>query len=169
MLGTAVILLFQKANILIPAFNLTIGIICTGFVALQLYRQAGGHVPRVPNNPPMSVAAGGLCGFVSTLAHSAGPIMTIYFLEHRLDKRTMVGTLAISFFVINCMKLPSFFALQLITPQTLLLSGLAVVLMPLGSLLGYRMHHHIPEKPFTLIMYVSAAAAGVWMIVKTVV
>ena len=43
------------------------------------------------------------------------------------------------------------------------------VFVPIGSLLGIVMHHRIPEKPFTAVMYAGAAAAGGWLIVKVIV
>ena len=36
----------------------------------------------------------------------------------------------------------------------------------IGSLLGIWMHRRVPERPFTLIMYLGAAAAGIRMVYK---
>ncbi|MEM8737391.1 MAG: sulfite exporter TauE/SafE family protein [Planctomycetota bacterium] len=151
---------------LATALNLTVGGVCLLLVGLQLYRMFGGRVPRIPRHRAAGITAGGLAGFVSTLAHAAGPVMTVYILDQGLDKRRIVGTLVLYFFVINWFKVPTFLALGFITPHTLSVSGLLILLVPLGSLLGLWLNRVIPEKPFTLVMYAGAGLAGVWLVVK---
>ena len=156
----------ERGRSLATMLNLTLGAVCVVLVGLQLYRFFGGRVPGIPRNRTAGVCAGGLAGFVSTLAHAAGPVMTVYILDQGLEKRCVVGTLVMYFFVLNLLKVPSFVGLGLITPQTLTASALLIALVPLGSLLGLWLNRRIPEKPFTLIMYLSAAVAGTWLIVK---
>lgn len=174
LLGSALLWHFKRGDAaaagqgaaLTTALNLTVGGVCVVLVALQLYRMLGGRVPRIPQNRPAGVASGGLAGFVSTLAHAAGPVMTIYILDQGLEKRRVVGTLVLFFFVLNLMKLPTFFALGLINTDTLTASALLIALVPLGSLLGLWLNRRIPEKPFTVIMYLGAGVAGAWLVVK---
>jgi uncharacterized membrane protein YfcA len=156
----------QRGDALKTALNFTVGGVCVLLVALQVYRMSGGRVPGIPRTRGAGLTAGGLAGFVSTLAHAAGPVMTIYILDQGLEKRRVVGTLVLFFFVLNLMKLPTFFGLQLITNQTLLASAVLIPLVPLGSLLGFWLNRVIPEKPFTLVMYLGAAVAGVWLVTK---
>ena len=156
----------RHGHSLTTTLNLTVGGVCVVLVALQLYRFFGGRVPRIPTDRTAAVTAGGLAGFVSTLAHAAGPVMTVYILDQNLDKRRVVGTLVVFFFVLNLLKLPTFFALHFITRDTLLASALLIPLVPVGSLLGVRLNRVIPERPFTLVMYAGAAAAGIWLVWK---
>ncbi|MEL7088886.1 MAG: TSUP family transporter, partial [Planctomycetota bacterium] len=114
------------------------------------------------------LTAGGLAGFVSTLAHAAGPVMTVYVLDQGLEKRRTVGTLVLFFFVLNLLKLPTFVGLELITGRTLAASLLLIPLVPLGSLLGLCLNRAIPEKPFTWVMYLGAGAAGAWLVAKEI-
>ena len=165
-LGTALLWYFREAGSLTTALNLTVGGMCLLLVAVQVYRVAGFRVPRVPDRPASSAAAGGLAGVVSTLAHSAGPIMSVYLLEQKLEKRLLVGTLVLFFYVVNIAKLPGFLALGLITRRTLALSAAMAVLVPVGSLLGLWLHRRVAERPFALIMYAGAAAAAWRMIWK---
>ena len=37
-------------------------------------------------------------------------------------------------------------------------------LVPVGTCVGSWMHKRVPERPFTLVMYVGAAAGAVWML-----
>ncbi len=166
--GTLLLWWFREAGSLKRALNLTIGGVCLFFVVVQVYRLMGGAVPRVPDRAASSVVAGGVAGGVSTLAHSAGPIMSIYLLEQKLEKRRMVGTLVFFFFAVNLAKLPSFYGLGWIGPETLAVSGAMVLLVPIGSLMGLWMHRRVQERPFVITMYCGAAAAAAWMIFKEV-
>ncbi len=143
-----------------------VGGVCIALVAVQVYRLFGGKVPHISGKPAPTMAVGATAGFVSTLAHSAGPVVNIYLLEQRLEKRLLVGTAAAFFFVINIAKLPTFIALGFTTTSTIWQSLWVVPVIPLGSLMGYWMHKHIPEKPFVVVMYVGAAAAAGHMIFK---
>jgi len=134
--------------------------VCLALVALQLYRLAGGRVPRIPPGRRTGAAVGGLAGFVSTLAHAAGPVMSVYLLDQRLKKAELVGTLVVFFFVLNLMKMPGYLALGVIDGDTLRASALLLPLVPVGAVLGLWLHRRVPERPFTLIMYAGAAAAG---------
>ncbi|MEM9914509.1 MAG: sulfite exporter TauE/SafE family protein [Planctomycetota bacterium] len=164
--GTALLWWFASGDVLATALNLTVGGVCVVFVGLQVYRMFGGKVPAVPDNATAGLTAGGVAGAVSTLAHSAGPVMTIYLLEHKLDKRVLVGTLVLFFFALNLAKLPTYVGFGLLNGQTLLASAMLLPLVPIGSALGLWMHRVIAERPFTLIMYGGAAAAGLRMVWK---
>lgn len=165
-LGTLLLWRFREADVLTTALNLGVGGVCVVMVLLQVYRMVGGKVPRIPETTSAGVGVGGLAGFISTLAHAAGPIMTIYLLDQKLTKRVLVGTLVLYFIAGNTMKLPTYIWLGFITPQTLLASAWLALLVPVGSLLGLWMHKRIAERPFTLIMYAGAAAAGLRMVWK---
>ncbi|MAG58990.1 MAG: hypothetical protein CMJ83_22105 [Planctomycetes bacterium] len=165
-IGGLVLWLLQGSGRLIPALNGVVGATCLAFVALQLWRMLGGAVPRIPDTTTSGTTAGALCGVVSTVAHSAGPIMSIYLLEHRLEKRVLVGTLCLFFFIVNAAKLPVYLGLSLITGETLLTSAVFLPLVPVGAGIGLWMHHRVPERPFVLVMYLGAAAAGAGMLFK---
>lgn len=149
--------------------SVLVGSICLLMVAVQVYRLSGGKVPTLPGNTRTGVGAGAAAGFVSMLAHAAGPIMSIYWLDQRMGKRLLTGSLVLYFFLINTLKLPSYLALGWITWASLKESAVFALFVPIGSLLGIVMHHRIPEKPFTAVMYAGAAIAGGWLIVKVIV
>ncbi|MEM6258601.1 MAG: sulfite exporter TauE/SafE family protein [Planctomycetota bacterium] len=147
-----------------------VGSICLLMVAVQVYRTFGGRVPTLPGNKPTGAGFGAAAGFTSMLAHAAGPIMSIYWLDQRMGKRLLTGSLVLYFFLINIAKLPSYiFLLSWITLETFKQSFFFALFVPIGSLLGIVMHHRIPEKPFTAVMYAGAAVAGGWLIVKVIV
>jgi uncharacterized membrane protein YfcA len=146
--------------------NVMIGGLCLLFVGLQVYRLMGGAVPHLPRTPTTGRIAGGLAGFVSTLMHGAGPVMTVYLLEQRLTKRHLVGTAVLFIFIVNLLKLPTYFGLMLINPGSLLQSLWCLPLVPIGTLAGMWMHKRINERLFTIVMYVGTAAAAGHMLYK---
>lgn len=170
-LGTLLFFLLQSgskdgiANML----SILVGSICLVMVGVQVYRLCSGHVPTLPGNKPTGVGVGAAAGFTSMLAHAAGPIMSIYWLDQKLGKRALTGSLVLYFILVNTAKLPSYVALDMITLATLKESAVFALFVPIGSLLGIVMHHRIPEKPFTAVMYAGAAVAGGWLIVKVMV
>lgn len=146
-----------------------VGSICLLMVAVQVYRLSGGKVPTLPGNKSTGVGVGAAAGFTSMLAHAAGPVMSIYWLDQKMGKRLLTGSLVLYFFLVNTLKLPSYFALGWITWGSLKESAVFALFVPIGSLLGIVMHHRIPEKPFAAVMYAGAGVAGAWLIIKVLV
>ena len=163
-LGTAALLALKQTTHLATALNLMIGGLCLLFVAAQMFRLFGGNLPHIPEGKAGGIGAGAAAGTVSTIAHSAGPVITIYLLEQKLKKETFVATMVMFFVVLNVAKVPSFLWLGFINARTLPQSGVFALLVPVGVVIGMWMHKHIAEKPFTVIMYLAAAAAGAWML-----
>ena len=52
---------------------------------------------------------------------------------------------------------------------TLRASALLLPLVPVGAVLGLWLHRRVAERPFTLIMYGGAAAAGLRMVYRAFV
>ncbi len=168
-LATALLVWLGTANRLTFALNLLVGGLCLLMVLVQAWRLAGWSLPRVRPTTRNGTLVGTAVGLASTLVHSAGPIATIYFLEIKLDKAKLVATAAWTFFLVNLLKLPTYFGLGLIAWTTILQSSWAALGIPFGSLLGLWMHKRIPEKPFTIVIYIAAALAAGRMIYKAFV
>lgn len=158
----------DRRDALATALALTVGVVTLVMVALQVFRWCGGRLRRVPDTPLAGGLAGGLAGFVSAVSHAAGPIMTLYWLEARLDKRKLVATLVVFFFVINAMKVPFYLLGGLISPATLWVSAGMLAVVPVGSLIGLWLNRRVAEGPFTAVMYVAAAVAGLRMVWQVV-
>ena len=60
------------------------------------------------SEPLRGHVTGGFSAVSSTLAHAAGPIVTMYLLPLKLDRRLYVGTCALYFFILNSAKLPAY-------------------------------------------------------------
>jgi uncharacterized membrane protein YfcA len=143
---------------------LVVGGSCLLMVAAQAYRMIGGRLPHIPSSAPAGYTTGGLAGFVSTLAHSAGPVINVYLLEEELDKSLHVGTAVLFYLFVNLGKVPAYVGLGYMTAATFKTSLLFLPLVPVGTCAGSWMHKRVPEKPFAIILYLGAAAGAAWML-----
>jgi uncharacterized membrane protein YfcA len=148
------------------ALQLLIGAICLAVVLMQVFRLTGRELPTLPQHPVSGGTVGFVAGFVSTLSHSAGPIVSIYLLQEKVAKQRLVGTLLLYFLLINCAKVPTFVYFKMITPQTLRDSIWMIPLLPVGTLAGAWMNKRVPEKPFAAIMYAAAGVTAAWLVYK---
>ncbi len=156
----------QDEKALSTTLSLIVGSVCLLVVLMQSYRLTGRELPTLPPHPASGTTIGVLAGAVSTISHSAGPIITIYLLQEKLPKRLLVGTMLMYTLVINTVKLPPFVAFGYINAETLRDSIWFIPLLPAGTVLGAWMNKRVPEKPFAVVMYVAAAAAAGHMIYK---
>jgi uncharacterized membrane protein YfcA len=144
--------------------SLLIGGICLLFVGIQAWGLTGRRVPTLPSHPASSVAVGTTAGFVSTLSHGAGPLVSLYLLQEKLPRQILVGTQVFYFLLVNSAKVPTYVAFGTINRSTLLDSVWFIPLIPLGTLAGAWMNKRVPEKPFAAILYVAAAVTATHMI-----
>jgi hypothetical protein len=147
--------------------SLLIGGVCLVFVAIQVLGLLGRRVPTLPSHPASSLAVGTTAGFVSTLSHGAGPLVTLYLLQEKLVRQFLVGTQVFYFLLVNSAKVPTFVYFDYINRNTLRDSIWFIPLIPMGTLAGAWMNKRIPEKPFAAILYVAAAVTAGQMIWKS--
>ena len=107
-------------------------------------------------------------GFVSgvstMLANAAGPVMTVYLLAQRLEKKEHLGVFCRFFLFINLFKLPFSGSLGLVTGPSLMTN---VVLLPgviAGILLGWQILKRIQQNAFENVLAWLTAFAAVWII-----
>jgi uncharacterized membrane protein YfcA len=112
----------------------------------------------------MGVLAGVSAGFTSTIAHAAGPIVSLYLFSQGMGKSLFVGTVAWTFTLINLTKLPFYIGVGLIDYSVLTFDAMLIPLIPLGSWLGHWMHHRVSETRFNRIIMVLTFLTGVQLI-----
>lgn len=99
------------------------------------------------------VLVGFAAGFSSTISHGAGPIMAIFFMAQKVDKKAYVATNAIFFTVLNLVKVPPYAVTGLITRDTLALDLRYLAFIPLGALAGWLANRALPQKAFEYLVY----------------
>jgi uncharacterized membrane protein YfcA len=117
-----------------------------------------------PTGQKTAWSVGVVSGFVSTIAHAAGPIVTFYMFAQGMGKSLFVGTTAWTFTFINLTKLPFYIAIGLITSEILLFDLVLIWLIPIGSFLGKWMHDRVSERLFNWIIMVLVLLAGFQLI-----
>ncbi|HEX7010466.1 MAG TPA: sulfite exporter TauE/SafE family protein [Phycisphaeraceae bacterium] len=165
--GTLLLWWLRQTHAMAQVLNLVIGGVCLAMVAVQCYRLVGGRLPRIPPHPLAGRVTGLVAGVASTLTHAAGPVISIYLLEQRLEKRKLVGTAVLFAFVGNLLKLPTYLGLGLISRHTMGQSLWCLPLVMLGTFSGAWLHHRVPERPFAAVIYLGAAASAAHMVVKS--
>lgn len=148
--------------------KLSVGSICMVVVLMQVMRLFGKEPPTLPKHPLSAIAIGALAGVASTLCHAAGPIVSIYLLQEKVEKRKLVGTLLLFFLIMNLSKLPIYFYFDFINKETLHDTIWLLPLLPVGTLAGVWMNKRVPEKPFAIIIYTTAALAAANMIYQVI-
>jgi len=107
---------------------------------------------------------GFLAGTVTMIANAAGPVMTVFLLSQRLEKREHLGVFCRFFLFINLFKLPFSNSVGIISGPSLLTN---LVLLPgvfLGLFLGWQILKRIPQDAFENTLAILTAFAAIWLI-----
>jgi len=107
---------------------------------------------------------GFLAGTVTMIANAAGPVMTVFLLSQRLEKREHLGVFCRFFLFINLFKLPFSNSVGIISGPSLLTN---LVLLPgvfLGIFLGWQILKRIPQNAFENTLAILTAFAAIWLI-----
>lgn len=108
----------------------------------------------------LRLTLGLMTGFMSMVANSGGPPMSIYLLLRKNTVLKFMGNNAWLFFMINLFKLPFVFALGLLNFQSLSYILPALPLLPIGALLGRKLITKLNQELFQNITLISATLAG---------
>ncbi len=108
---------------------------------------------------------GWLAGVVTMLANAAGPVMTVYLLSQRLEKKDLLGVFSRFFLFINLFKVPFSSQLRIINGPSLITNLMLLPAVILGIILGWWIIKCIPQKPFEWLLFGLTSIAAVWLIV----
>jgi uncharacterized membrane protein YfcA len=147
--------------------RIIIGLIVLLYVVYKLFE------PRIRQNiehqPPHmghGVAFGIGAGIASTVANSGGPIVSVYFIMHRLDPHGFIGTSALYFFAVNMLKVPSFIASGLLRWPQFWQVAWSLPLVLFGAWLGKLMVRYLPQQHFDKVILVVLAFAAVFLLTR---
>ena len=145
--------------------GLTLGVVVLVLVSLEPLR------PRLTQwalEHPGSVRSGSglLAGIATTIGNAAGPILSLYFLLLKLDKKAFVGTGSIFFLFVNVAKIPIFLGQGIFHMQYLGSVALTAPLVLLGALGGKKFLEWISQQWFNRIVLSLTALAGFWLVIR---
>ncbi len=143
-----------------------IGVIVLTLITVTWWRSKKPDPKNIPTYWWFAGGIGILAGGTSMMANAAGPVMIIYLLAMKSEKKEFVGTAAWFFWLLNLTKMPFSSKLGLISQQSLTTNLTMVPCLILGGLLGIYLVHRIPQGPFNSLMKTLAVLAAVILCVK---
>ncbi|MCL4217958.1 MAG: sulfite exporter TauE/SafE family protein [Candidatus Hydrogenedentes bacterium] len=152
----------ERYEVYVKRFVGAIAILFAGYILAR--ESALKWIDRHRPGMKTALAAGAVAGFCSTIAHAAGPIVSLYMFAQNLGKSLFVGTVAWTFTLINLTKLPFYLGVGLIDPGVLAFDLMLVPLIPIGSWLGHRMHHRVPETLFNRVILVLTVLSAIQLL-----
>jgi uncharacterized membrane protein YfcA len=108
---------------------------------------------------------GWVAGVSTMLANAAGPVMTVYLLAQRLEKKEHLGVFCRFFLFINLFKLPFSGSLGLVTEKSLMTNAVLLPGVIAGIVLGWQILKRIKQDAFESVLAWLTAFAAVWLIV----
>jgi uncharacterized membrane protein YfcA len=117
---------------------------------------------------PKSLGAslGSTAGFMSMVANSGGPPMSIYLLLRKNSVMNFLGNTAWFFFIINVFKLPFTLALGILDFNSLHYIFPALLTVPIGAIIGRKLISRINQDIFQKITLITAVLAGLNLIIR---
>lgn len=144
--------------------KVAIGAICVLYVVSSLVRARYAPNWRWTANWWTGSTSGWLAGVVSTLAHAAGPVITIFMLGQHLTKEKFIGTAVIYFFMVNTLKLVPYAFLGMIDTSTLGFGLWLLPLVPVGTYAGAHLNRVMSEDLFRNVIMGIVLLTGLKMI-----
>lgn len=155
----------QTPTMLIGLIRLEIGFESMLLVGIHWWRQYRGVQSHLLREPWRSHLTGSFAGASSTLAHAAGPIVSMYLLPLKLDRQLFVGTSAFYFFLLNTAKLPVYFLAGQFAKAELSFTLRFAPLVLAGAIFGFWVNKRMSDKLFMKIVYALTFAMGCYMLV----
>tara|TARA_B100001123_G_C15298374_1_gene1020107 strand:- start:1282 stop:2019 length:738 start_codon:yes stop_codon:yes gene_type:complete len=141
--------------------RIIVGIICVMFIILSIYQKSNFIFnPSVNKGRIWSL----ISGYTSCIIHAGGQPLSIYLLPQKLNKTLYVGTMTLSFLVVNLIKLIPYYFLDLLIITNLKISLILSPLAPISILFGYYLHKKFNDEIFFSIIYFLLAISGLKLI-----
>ncbi len=137
-----------------------IGGIVLGVLLLGIFVPKAEDKCSVPHRWWFAAGVGMLGGFATMTANAAGPIWIVYLLAMQVPKEAFLGTSGWIFLILNTSKLPFSHDLGYITADSLLYDIAMIPAIGAGALLGVLTAKRIPQKGFSIVVKLLAAAAA---------
>ena len=155
--------LYQVASA--DLFRLLIGGISIGFVGWQLALATGLiRLARARMPDWVGLLMGTVAGFTTFVIHAGGPPAAVFLLSRGLTKTQYQATTVVLFWVLNIFKFFPYAALGMFTAQTFMANLVLAPFAILGTWLGVKAHHLVPERAFFALTYVLLFVTGTKLI-----
>ncbi len=160
----------QKNQTLVSALmRLEIGLESVVLVSLAWWRAYRGDEHNLLPEPMRSLVTGTFTGVSTTLAHAAGPVVAMYLLPLKPERRAFVGTTALFFFMANTAKLPTYYFARQFDHAELGFTARFLPFVVLGALLGFWLVKRFTNQGYLKFVYWATFAIGVYLVVDATV
>ena len=145
----------------VSAVLAVLGVITLIFGLWRLWVERGGRVAAASNSPGwVGSLFGVVMGFTSQVAHAGAPPYQIWVTPRRLDHLSYVGTTAITFAILNWVKVPAYIALGEFTRENLVASAMLMPVAILSTLAGVWLVRRIDPTRFYALIYLMMVGLG---------
>lgn len=145
--------------------RLTLGVITLLFAAYMLLKP----VTKKPISTHWALPAASVCGFTSFMAHAGAPPLNVYLLPRKLSKETFIATCAVTFAVVNVIKLAPYMWLGEINVTSAWASLLLVPIAWIGVRNGLWLQSRVNEALFYRLVILAMFLVGfnlIWQALK---
>jgi uncharacterized membrane protein YfcA len=147
-----------------PVVLLTsLGVILVAVGALFLALPSGAVVDWPGWSRPV---VGALSGVLTGLFGTGGPPLIVYYQLQGLDKAAFRGTLMTLFLAMTAIRVPSYVALDLVTPVRLWSSLAVLPAVLVGAAIGHHLHLRLSERTFRRLVSLALMAIGLLLLAR---
>ena len=105
-----------------------------------------------------------MAGFTTFISHAGGPPAALFLLSRGLSKTQFQATTVLLFWILNIVKFVPYAALGMFSAQTFTANLVLAPFALLGTWLGVKAHHLVPERIFFALTYVLLIVTGMKLI-----
>lgn len=138
-------------------------------IQIVMRRNPTSSTEPVTPSTTATVGTGLAAGFTTMVANAAGPIMALYLLAARVNKMAFVGTAAWYFLIVNVSKVPFSIGLGLLTWDTVVLTAILIPVVLIGTWMGRRFLHLLPQLRFEQLTLAASVIAGAVLLIRAFV
>lgn len=152
-------ILFQMTSP--DVLRVLIGVVSIAFVVWQV-AQARGWLDLKGRVMPRRAGYfwGTVAGFTTFISHAGGPPAAVYLLSRGLNKTQYQASTVLLFWVLNIAKFVPYAYLGMFTAQTFTANLLLAPFAVIGTFIGVKAHHMVPERLFFGLTYVLLMITG---------
>jgi uncharacterized membrane protein YfcA len=144
-----------------------IGIIVLVMLGIKWWRNTRSEADRpIPTSWGFAALVGIIAGATSMMANAAGPVMVVYMLAMKMEKKHLIGTTAWFFWILNLSKTPFSGHLDLINAQSLMTDLVFLPFIIAGGVAGIFLVHRLPQRIFNRILEFLAAGTALILCLK---
>jgi uncharacterized membrane protein YfcA len=146
-------------------FRVLIGVISVAFVIWRICISRGWVTISGGNAPDWQGGlAGFAAGFTSFVSHAGGPPAAVYLLSRGVSKTQYQACTVIVFWVLNIVKFVPYAFLGMFTLETGVANLALAPFALIGTWIGVKAHHLVPERVFFAFTYVVLMITGMKLI-----